>query len=46
MPCPYQAANPKMQYPKNAIGKFAHSFGVPMQNMGRTIHLRYKDFLL
>ncbi|MGC8578621.1 MAG: hypothetical protein ACP5MB_01010 [bacterium] len=32
--------------PKNAIGKFAHSFGVPMQSMGRAIHLRYKDFLL
>ncbi|MGC8580605.1 MAG: hypothetical protein ACP5JP_10605, partial [bacterium] len=25
-------------YPKNAIGKFAHSFNP-------TIHLRYKDFL-
>ncbi|MGC8578437.1 MAG: hypothetical protein ACP5MB_00080 [bacterium] len=32
--------------PKNAIGKFAHSFGVPIQRMGRAIHLRYKDFLL
>ncbi|MGC8578884.1 MAG: hypothetical protein ACP5JP_05610, partial [bacterium] len=29
--------NKPMVNPKNAIGKFAHSFGVPMQSMGRTI---------